>query len=374
MLCTGKQMVRPQNGAGVMRLMASCVGWCWLAAGLSGPVVGQTRCEVVPLDGHQVAFTIDGVEKLRWNFGEDYPRPYFFPLHGPAGGQLTRMGHPGAPDHDHHQSVWFAHHKVGGWDFWSNRSQTRVRQQQWLAYQDGAEEAVMAVRLAWLDPQGREVLQQELIVALMPVPPGGLPGDAAGDAAEKPVATGVETASQDYALELQSRFSPGRDYPQVELEQTNFGFLAVRVAKSLSAHFGGGQLTNSEGGVGEQACFGKAARWMDYSGPLSVGLGPQRQTVTAGITFYDHPHNPRYPTHWHVRQDGWMGAAFGLAEPAHISAAQPLELRYLLLAHQGVYEPQRAEQVAAEFAKRPPLELVPKPQPHVQFGVRRQPR
>ena len=59
-----------------------------------------TRCEVVPLAGHQVSFRIDGVEKFRWHYGAEYPRPFFFPFNGPSGESITRMGHPGAPDHD----------------------------------------------------------------------------------------------------------------------------------------------------------------------------------------------------------------------------------------------------------------------------------
>ena len=61
------------------------------------------RCEVLPEAGHQVSFRIDGREVLRWHEGRDYPRPYFFPVIGPSGTSLTRMGHPGAPNHDHHQ-------------------------------------------------------------------------------------------------------------------------------------------------------------------------------------------------------------------------------------------------------------------------------
>ena len=72
------------------------------------------RCQIVPLAGHQVSLQIDGGERLRWHFGDAYPRPYFFPLVGPVGQSLTRMGHPGAPNHDHHQSIWFAHDKVLG--------------------------------------------------------------------------------------------------------------------------------------------------------------------------------------------------------------------------------------------------------------------
>src|SRR5205085_4348422 len=103
------------------------------------------RCEVVPLSDYQASFRVEGNERLRWHFGPSYPRPFFFPLIGPSGTPLTRMGHPGAPDHDHHRSIWFAHEKVLGINFWSDRTPARVRQKQWLCYQDGKAEAAMAV-------------------------------------------------------------------------------------------------------------------------------------------------------------------------------------------------------------------------------------
>ena len=63
------------------------------------------RCELLPLAEHQVSMRIDGVEKTRWHFGSEYPRPFFYPLNGPSGVSLTRMGHPGAHNHEHHRSV-----------------------------------------------------------------------------------------------------------------------------------------------------------------------------------------------------------------------------------------------------------------------------
>jgi hypothetical protein len=77
-----------------------------------------------------VSFQIDGVEKLRWHYGNEYPRPFFFPFNGPSGVSLTRMGHPGASNHDHHRSIWFAHHDVNGVDFWSDNTESRIRQKQ----------------------------------------------------------------------------------------------------------------------------------------------------------------------------------------------------------------------------------------------------
>ncbi|MEO8270398.1 MAG: PmoA family protein, partial [Aureliella sp.] len=280
---------------------------------------GIARCQVVPLADHQVAFTIDGVEKVRWHYGAQYPRPFFFPFNGPSGEMLTRMGHPGAPDHDHHQSIWFAHNKINGLDFWGNTSHTQIRQKQWLCYQDGPREATMATILGWYDSSGAEIMEQELTASLLPI-------------------LAVEDGGvEEHGLELQFTLRPAAGLEAVEIEQTNFGFLAVRVAKSISASFGGGQLSNSEGAVSESECFGKTAKWMDYSGPVAVGVGSERTNVREGITFFDHPQNLRHPTHWHVRQDGWMGAAFGLQTGAEVTHEQPLTLRYLLYAHSGAY-------------------------------------
>src|SRR5262245_44337027 len=191
------------------------------------------RCTLIPLPDHQVAFQVDGAERVRWHFGPQYPRPFFYPLVGPASGlSLTRMGHPGAPDHDHHRSIWFAHEKVSGVNFWGDATMARVRQKQWLAYQDGENEAVMAVRLGWFDGHDpKELLEQDLLVALIP---------------------GREEES---LVEFQSSFRPFAE--QLEFGKTNFGFLAVRVAKAVSAFFGGGTLTNSAGAAGEPAIFGK---------------------------------------------------------------------------------------------------------------------
>ena len=128
------------------------------------------RCQILPLASHQVSFQIDGREVLRWNSGTDYPRPFFFPVVAPSGAMLTRMGHPGAPDHDHHQSIWFAHHKVVGIDFWGNASGAVVRQLQWLAYDDGDEACRMAVELGWFDGHDpASLLKQEWICEVRPL-------------------------------------------------------------------------------------------------------------------------------------------------------------------------------------------------------------
>lgn len=305
------------------------------------------RCEIMPLPDHQVSLRIDGQERARWHFGSQYPRPFFFPLLGPRSTPLTRLGHPGAPNHDHHRSIWFAHHKVLGIDFWSDGTTSRIRQKHWLCYEDGDAEAVMAVALGWYDGHDpAELLEQELIAVLRP-------GEDAGET----------------LLELHSAFRPRSE--TLEFGQTNFGFLAVRVAKSIAAHFGGGELTSSGGGRGETNVFGQPARWMDYSGPVEVPDAAGRSTALAGITYFDHPSNPTYPSPWHVREDGWMGCAPCLHQSLQTTRTQPLVLRYLLHAHRGDVDPQRADQIAEAFAARPAYRVVKSTQKHEQFAIER---
>lgn len=303
------------------------------------------RCRIIPLPDQQVSFVIDGRERCRWHAGPNAPRPFFFPLVGPSGESLTRMGHPGAPNHDHHRSIWFAHEKVLGINFWSDQTAARIRQQTWLAYEDGKEECRMAVRLGWYDGHDpKPLLEQELIAALRPGPDG-------------------ETF-----LEIQSSFSPLSE--SLEFGKTNFGFLAVRVAKSISEHFGGGKLTNSEGAIGEPAIFGQPARWMDYSGPIADGRDGQPD-VTEGITYFDHLGNPGFPNSWHVRADGWMGCSPCLQGPLTTQKSTPLILRYLLHAHAGGVSVERSNDLAKQFAVTKPFEVVTAKVPHISFRILR---
>lgn len=306
-----------------------------------------SACELLPLPDHQVTFLHRGIETTRWHFDPKYPRPFFYPFNGPSGVSLTRMGHPGAQNHDHHRSIWFAHAKVEGVDFWSESTKARIRQKFWFAYEDGDEESIMASSLAWFDENGIELMEQDLVAASRP------------------------RANGEHELEIQINLRPGADRDTVTLEKSNFGLLAIRVAKSISHHFGGGQITNSEGAVGEEAIFGKRAAWMDYSGPVVVGTGSDRRNVTEGITIFDHPGNPRYPTPWHVRSDGWIGASFCLNEGYTISMEAPLVLRYLLLAHSGGSDPDKATETFKNFGDRRGFLVEKSTLPHRQFEVRR---
>jgi len=305
-------------------------------------------CQVIPLPDDQVSLQIDGVEKVRWHFDAKYPRPFFYPILGPSGQTLTRMGHPGAQNHDHHRSVWWAHAKVDGEDYWSENGGTQIRQQMWLAYADSDAEAIMATRAAWINKAGQPVLEQEMTASVRPGP------------------------RDEWFLELQSTFTPKK--AQVMLEQSNFGLFAVRVAAGVAEFWGDGKLTNSEGAEGEPAIFGQSAAWMDYSGAVGVRRNGKRVTVTEGITYFDHEANPSYPSHWHVREDGWMGASICRHEPVAIQREKPLRVRYLLHIHRNGVDAAVANRLGDLFNRSPGFTVIKGKRKHHQYEVMREER
>lgn len=282
------------------------------------------RVQAVPLPHHQAAFRIEDREVARLHFAPDLRRPFVFPIVGPAGRELTRMGHPHDPvGHSHHNSVWISHHDVGGVDFWGDRGKKagRIVAQRLEKFEDGD---VAAARLLnhWIGPDEKTVLLVER-----------------RRTAVVPLDKGEWLLLLDLTLE-----APGNE---VVLGKTPFGLVGVRMAKTLGIADGGGMIRNSEGMVnekGEKGCFWKPARWVDYSGRS----GPK---TLEGITLLDHPGNPNHPSVFHVREDGWMGSCLTFTGPRTIAPGTPLRLRYGLFVHAGRPSLEALDAVWRSFAK-----------------------
>ncbi len=261
------------------------------------------RVQIIPQPDDQASFQVEGVEKLRYHWPSRYIRPYWFPLIGPEGVSVTRISHPRDPNsHSHHKAVWIAHNSVNGWDFWSDRTPTRIVHDQIVRYNDGVDSASMTVRNFWLNGAGRRVLQELRTARLRPLEHGEL------------------------LVDIELELSPTTG--SATFGKTPFGFLGVRVAKTMGVNDGGGEIRNSEGAVGESDVLWKRARWVDYSGPIT----PQAEN---GIALMDHPSNPRHPTFFHIRSDGWMGTAFCCEAPYTLSSGETLRLRHRLYVHRG---------------------------------------
>ncbi len=281
--------------------------------------------QVVPLPNDEASFQHLGRELTRYYYGPSLLRPFWYPIAGPAGHSLSRMGHPRDPhSHSHHNSVWIAHNDVGGVSFWPDRGSPppgRIVHRSIEEFRDGPKSAWMLTRSAWQGPDGKTVMQERRRAEVRP----------------------LEGGRWLLLIDLQLE-APGDK--AVVLGKTPFGFIGVRMAKTIGVHDGGGRILNSNGQINEKQAFRKPARWVDYSGPVT-------NEVRGGIALLDHPANPDHPTPFHVRDDGWMGVSLTLNRPLTIRPNKPLRLRYALWIHDGVPKIDEVEQHWKAFAKDP---------------------
>ncbi|MFO1452504.1 MAG: PmoA family protein [Opitutaceae bacterium] len=237
----------------------------------------------------RVRVEVDGRLFTEYRFGPDAPKPFFHPILSADGTQLTRdfpmANVPGEEqDHPHHRSLWFAHGSVNQVDFWLEKPGItgRIVHDRMVEAVTLAPDAVRFVaRSRWLSPQGKALLTDETQVVIRAVPRGRL-------------------------LDLAITLHASEGAPVV-FGDTKEGTMAVRLAQwmTLPHRFQGkevpgvGQMVNKEGGSGA-GIWGLRSAWMDYLAP--------RQGKVYGISIFDHPGNPRFPTWWHARDYGLFAA------------------------------------------------------------------
>jgi hypothetical protein len=288
------------------------------------------RVQAVPQPHGAVSIECDGRELVRLHHGDGLRRPFLYPLVGPAGLSLTRLGHPHDPvSHSHHNSVWLSHAAVNGIDFWGDQppaGKGRITDAVVTRLEDGDAAAAVELASVWRGPDDAEVCRERRTITVVPlgapVPRGGrewlLLLDVAIDAATGPVTFG----------------------------DTAFGLIGVRMRKSIGVHDGGGTIRNSAGGVDEAGCFRRPARWVDYAGPVT-------DDAVEGVALFDHPGNPGHPVAFHVRDDGWMGACLSHGMPIKLARGEILRVRYGLWVHAGMPPAEAVETRWREFSARP---------------------
>ncbi|MBN2137761.1 MAG: PmoA family protein [Sedimentisphaerales bacterium] len=288
-----------------------------------------SRLQVVPLPYDQASFRRDGEELTRYHFGPQLHRPFLFPVNGPAGRSLTRMGHPRDPQsHSHHNSVWISHHDVDGVSFWPDSSKGKIRHRTVAKFEDAGECSSLATENEWIADDSKVLLKESRQVTVLLL------------------------EDKDWLMVIDMEFKAAEK--AATLGKTPFGLIGVRMAKTIGVNDGGGTIRNSEGAVNEKEIFWKRAKWVDYSGPVV-------RDKIEGITLFDDPNNPNHPAYFHVRNDGWMGACLTFDAPMTIQPDKPLRLRYGLYVHGGMPSTETIEKQWSRFAELGPLDRLEKP-------------
>ena len=250
------------------------------------------------------------------------PHVYFYPLLGPGGLPMTRNypmvrdSEGEEHDHPHHRSLWYSHGEVNGMDFWSEGPKAgKIVHDKFLAVTSGPDSGLIKSQDNWVALDGKVVCTDERTFRVYARPNN-----------ERLV---------DFDITLRAGEEP------LVLGDTKEGSMAIRIAETMRLTHGKnkpgkGHIVQSTG-VRDDATWGRAAEWCDYSGPVNE--------KTVGIAIFDHPKNPRHPTTWHVRDYGLFAAnPFGLHDfekkPAGtgdltIPAGKSITFRYRIYLHEG---------------------------------------
>jgi hypothetical protein len=284
-----------------------------------GQAKAVAQVQAIPQPQHQISFQRDGEEITRMYFGSELRRPFLFPIVGPSGRSLTRLGHPHDPEgHSHHNSVWISHNDVNGVSFWDDKGKGRIVHQRIDKIADEGASSWVITHNAWYDEASKKTLLLERRRTQVQL---------------------LDNREWFLILDLMCTAKT-----EIALGKTPFGLIGVRVAKTIGVHDGGGMIRNTHGQTNEKEIIGKRARWVDYSGPIS-------NKIIEGVTLMDHPDNPNHPSHFHVRDDGWMGAALTFEGPLKIAPNQPLHVRYGLYVHAGLPSLEDLDRRWNEFAR-----------------------
>jgi len=269
-------------------------------------------------------------------------RPFFYPVNGPWGVGLTELGKPHDPtgSHAHHHSLWIAHADVAGHDFWSQRGGI-IAHDGFESLEDGPVYCRIVQRTRWI-ADDKAILHGRRSITV------------------------YRAAGNSRLIDLDLQFTPAGT-EDVALGRTSFGFLAARVAQSMTPFDGGGEILNARGDRNEQAAHLKRAEWLDQSGPVAPGRPASRLSEQprdgaipprwAGIAIFDHPDNSGHPAGWHCRNDGWAGAALNIENPYTLTAGKSLRLRYRVLLHPHDASTARVGRRFDQYAAKPTLRL-----------------
>ena len=299
-----------------------------------GSVAGETGVQLKE-EAETITVTLNDRHFTTFRYAKAQFRPYFFPVLGPNGREVTRGETSDiSKDHVHHRSLYVAYGEVNDVDLWGEGSNSgRVVPQGFTQKQGGAVVSRLYTQNSWQTQVGEVLMTDVQNFRIY-----NLPEDAA-------------------LLDLDLSFIAS--VGDVHFGDTKEGgIISIRVHPSMNAS-DGGKMENAFGGINEAETWGKRANWCDYSGVVDG--------TPVGIAVFDHIVNPRYPTYWHVRNYGLMGSnIFGGSsferDPSKdgsytLKQGEEMHFRFRVLIHAGDANVGKVAQKYHDFINPPVVEV-----------------
>ncbi len=283
---------------------------------------------------------IDDVHFTTYHYSNENRKPFLWPVLSDGDVPITRAWPMGEAedktDHPHHKSLWSAYGEVNGADCWGEGDGAGYQVSGDVTFGSGDAYGWIAAKNTWTDTDKNPVVDESR---------------------EYRFYAGNPNAR---LFDVEVTFTA--KYGDVKFSDTKEGgIVAVRVRDQIRADRGG-VITNAEGLQGERETWGVASPWCDYSGDIE-GEGQH------GITVFDHPENLRYPSRWHVRNYGLMGAnCFGLSYftkgkgdlngDYELKKDETLTFRYRVYVHAGDVANAKVADRYADYATPPKVAWV----------------
>ena len=299
-----------------------------------GTVDGEAGVELKD-SAETIDITLNGRPFTTFRYGKTQFRPYFFPVLGPNGCEVTRGETSDiSKDHVHHRSLYVAYGEVNDVDLWGEGSNSgRVVHQNFTQKHGGPVVSRIYTDNNWETKDSEVLMTDKQNFRIYNLPEDGAVVD----------------------LDLSFIASAG----DIHFGDTKEGgIMSIRVHPSMNAS-NGGKIENAFGGINEGETWGKRANWCDYSGVVDG--------TPVGLAVFDHIVNPRYPTYWHVRNYGLMGSnIFGSGtferDPSKdgsytLKEGEEMHFRFRVLIHAGDATEGKVAQKYHDFINPPTVEI-----------------
>ncbi len=241
-------------------------------------------------------------------YSDKFIRPFMGPVYTSFGKTFTRYA-DFHEEHPHQRSVFVGIGDINGIDFWNEKGEGKGKMvyDSTVSLKDG-NVAEIAVKLIWKSADTDEPYLDEIRT--------------------------MTFEKKDDCIAVNISIELTASYDEIRVGKTKeAGPLGVRVTDEIRAD-ANGCFVNSEGGLNEEFCWGKTAKWCNYSGCVDGRK--------IGIAFYDRKVNSEYPTAWHIRNYGLMAANNLFFKGGYVlKKGETVKYNYLLCFWENDFDPEK---------------------------------
>jgi hypothetical protein len=320
-----------------LRLRAFALRFCeisWCFALMLAPCSGAGRQDGGRLSWREeagsAALLSDGRTVWQFNYSPGNTISYFSPVALPGGADLTWLS---PKDHPYHFALFFCWKYLNGVNYWESVPDGLTRWANVKVDMRPDFSALITMDLLYRPQKAvKDVLTERRAIRIAaPAADGSYFMDWRLDfrAANEPVV--LDRTPPDSAPDGNPR--------------GGYAGLSLRLARELTDP--GVAATGDVGALAKNR-YGFEASATDFNGEIGGSV--------AGIAFFDHPANPRFPTRWYAIVDRsvpfwFLNASLLQLEPYTLGAGQHLVLRYRVFVHPGRWDTARLRDEQARFVR-----------------------